>query len=62
MIGYIIDFTLVALFVIGITAVMGVLTNGIGEKLLAGKTKTVSFDHSAKTQVGWKNVGGKTSK
>lgn len=62
MLGYIIDFTLVALLIIGITAVIGVVLNGIGEKFFGGKTKNVSFDNAANTQTGWKNVGGNAKK
>jgi hypothetical protein len=63
MIEYIIDFSLVALLVITITAIMGVLTNGIGEKVFGGgKGNPESFNHSANTQVGWNNVGGKRKK
>jgi hypothetical protein len=53
------DFTIVALLIIGITAVMGVLTNGIGEKFFSGKKGSESFDKSASMQTGWKSVGGK---
>lgn len=59
LIEYFIDFTIVAILVIGITAIMGVLTNGIGEKLFGGKNGTESFDKSASVQAGWKSVGGK---
>jgi hypothetical protein len=60
---YILDFSLVALLVITITAIMGVLTNGIGEKIFGGgKGDPESFNHSAGTQVGWNNVGGKRKK
>ncbi len=38
MIGYITDFIIVALLVIGITAVMGVMTNSIGGKVFGRKT------------------------
>lgn len=58
LIEYFIDFTIVAILVIGITAVMGVLTNGIGEKLFSGKKGSESFDKSASVQAGWKSVGG----
>ncbi|WP_096155134.1 MULTISPECIES: hypothetical protein [Bacillus] len=60
MVEYFIDFTIVALLIIGITAFMGVLTNGIGEKFFGGKTRTLSFDKSANMQKGWNSVGGKT--
>ncbi|WP_223700682.1 hypothetical protein [Sutcliffiella deserti] len=59
MVEYFVDFTLVSILIIGITAVMGVLANGIGEKLFAGKKRSESFDKSASVQTGWKSVGGK---
>lgn len=57
--SYITDLTIVALLIIGITAVLGVVTNGIGEKLFGGKRKSEFVDQSAKFQTGWKQVGGK---
>lgn len=57
--NYITDLTIVALLIIGITAVLGVVTNGIGEKLFGGKRKSEFVDQSAKFQTGWKQVGGK---
>jgi hypothetical protein len=62
MIEYIIDFSLVALLVIGFTATIGVLTNGIGEKLAGGEGDPESFNQSAKTQLGWNSVGGKNKR
>lgn len=58
MVAYIIDFTIVAVLVIGITAVMGVVTNGIGIKLFSKKQKSQFVDQSNKVQIGWKQVGG----
>ncbi|MFZ7944597.1 MULTISPECIES: hypothetical protein [Bacillaceae] len=58
MVGYIADLTIVALLIIGITAFMGVITNGIGEKVFGGKRRSEFVDESAKYQVGWKTVGG----
>jgi len=57
--GYIIDLTVVTILIVGITAVMGVITNGIGEKVFGGKNRTEFVDESAKYQTGWKMVGGK---
>ena len=57
-IEYIIDFTLVAILIVGTTALMGVIVNGIGEKVFGGKEHSLNFTQSAKTQVGWKSVGG----
>jgi hypothetical protein len=61
MAAYITDFLLVALLIIGITAFMGVITNGIGEKIFGGKRRTQFTDESAKYRTGWKMVGGKKS-
>ncbi|MFC4320642.1 hypothetical protein [Litchfieldia salsa] len=59
MFNYIMDFTIVAILVIGITAVMGIITNGIGIKFFGGSTKSEFVDQSNKMQTGWKNVGGR---
>ena len=59
MAGYITDLTMVALLIVGITALMGVITNGIGEKVFGGKNRSEYVDESAKYQTGWKAVGGK---
>lgn len=58
MFEYITDLTLVALLIIGLTAFMGGITNGIGEKLFGGKNKSEFVDKSASVQTGWKYVGG----
>ncbi|PLS02924.1 hypothetical protein [Neobacillus cucumis] len=57
--AYITDLTMVAILIIGITAFMGVITNGIGEKIFGGKKRTQFTSESAKYQTGWKAVGGK---
>ncbi|EAR66384.1 hypothetical protein B14911_21298 [Bacillus sp. NRRL B-14911] len=59
MIEFAADLSIVALLVIGITAIIGVAANGIGEKLFGGKRKSEFVDQSAKVQTGWKNVGGR---
>lgn len=59
MAGYITDLTIVALLIVSITALMGVISNGIGEKLFGGKQKSEFVDKSASIQTGWNNVGGK---
>ncbi|AMM92147.1 hypothetical protein QUF81_22150 [Peribacillus simplex] len=58
MFSYFIDFVLVAACVIGITAVNGVVTNGIGEKWFGGKRHSHIFDQSRRIQSGWNQVGG----
>lgn len=59
---YIIDFAIVALLIIGITATMGVLLNGIGERVFGGKGHKENYNQSAHTQIGWKSVGGKSKR
>lgn len=56
---YIMDLTIVALLIVGITALMGVITNSFGEKVFGGKNRSEFVDESAKYQTGWKTVGGK---
>jgi amino acid transporter len=60
--AYIMDLTIVALLIVGITALMGVITNGFGEKLFGGKNRSEFVDESAKYQTGWKTVGGNKKK
>ncbi|GAA0325246.1 hypothetical protein GCM10008967_14830 [Bacillus carboniphilus] len=55
---FLLDFSIVSILVIGLTAVLGVLTNGLGEKLFGGRNRTKFVDQTSKTQVGWKHVGG----
>ncbi|MFJ8530158.1 hypothetical protein [Bacillus sp. NPDC094106] len=59
MIAFFIDFAIVAILVIGITAFIGVITNSIGEKLFGGKEKMKFVNRSSDIQSGWKQVGGK---
>lgn len=56
--GYILDFTLVAVLVVGITATVGVVTNGVGIKFFGGKNKSEFVDQSNSIQTGWKKIGG----
>lgn len=57
--GYIADLSIVTLLVVGITALMGVITNSFGEKVFGGRNRSEFVDESAKYQTGWKNIGGK---
>ncbi|EMI10159.1 MULTISPECIES: hypothetical protein [Anoxybacillus] len=56
---FFIDFTIVAILVIGITALMGVILNGIGENIFGGQKKRLHTAMSEHIQTGWKTVGGK---
>ncbi|MCP1122854.1 hypothetical protein CN326_03340 [Bacillus sp. AFS018417] len=57
--AFFLDFAIVAALVIGITATVGIITNGIGEKLFGGKDKMKFVDKSSEVQAGWNKVGGK---
>ncbi|WP_163182932.1 hypothetical protein [Neobacillus sedimentimangrovi] len=57
--AFITDLTVVAILIIGLTAVMGVILNSIGEKVFGGKRRSEYVDQSARFQTGWKAVGGK---
>ncbi|MBP0724593.1 hypothetical protein J5Y03_05255 [Bacillus sp. RG28] len=59
MVGYFIDLVLVAIFVIGITAFNGVITNSIGEKLFGRKEKSKFVDMSDRMTANFNRVGGK---
>ena len=59
MIQYFIDLSIVAVLVIGFTALNGVIGNTIGEKIFGGKKKDIFRNATAKTQTGWKSVSGK---
>ncbi|MBT2686384.1 hypothetical protein [Bacillus sp. ISL-37] len=56
--GYIMDLTIVALLIVGITATIGVITNGIGIRFFSGNKRNEFVDQSTNLQTGWKNVGG----
>ncbi|WP_071393909.1 hypothetical protein [Bacillus tuaregi] len=58
MVAYTVDFLLIALLIIGITAINGVLTNGIGNALFGRNKKSEFVTQSARVQTGWKQVGG----
>ncbi|UOY92144.1 hypothetical protein MUG87_17160 [Ectobacillus sp. JY-23] len=57
MIAYMIDFIVVAILVIGLTATIGILTNGIGEAI-GSKNKKKFVNKSTAVQTNWKMVGG----
>ena len=59
MVDFFIDFIMVAILVIAITATNGVILNGIGTKLFGGKKVLEFVQQSNRMQTDWKNVGGK---
>ena len=62
MLAYIVDFLMVMGLIIVITALNGVMTNGIGNKLFGRNKKSEFVDQSSRMQTGWKEIGGKLSK
>lgn len=56
--GYIMDLTIIALLIVGITATVGVITNGIGTRFFSGNKRNEFVNQSTRLQNGWKNVGG----
>ena len=60
MMEYAVDFILFALFVIGLTAFMGPLTNGIGRLLSPHHKKNSFVKQTSLSQAGFKSVGGKS--
>ncbi|MGD6817633.1 hypothetical protein ACQCVE_11270 [Metabacillus sp. 113a] len=56
MLAYFTDFALFSLFVIGLTATMGVIANGIGSGLFGGKERAKYYQQSVNTQKGWNRV------
>ncbi|WP_077617313.1 hypothetical protein [Bacillus sinesaloumensis] len=57
--SYIIDLGLIAVLVIGITALMGVMANGLGERVFGGKKGSTIVNNDLNVKAGWKNVGGR---
>jgi hypothetical protein len=60
MLAYIVDFLMVMGLIIVITALNGVITNGIGNKVLGRNKKSEFVVQSSRMQTGWKEIGGKT--
>jgi hypothetical protein len=56
MTAYIIDFVLLAVLIIGLTALLGVISTTIGEKLFGRKKGNVFFDQNANSQQGWRKM------
>ncbi|PGL72984.1 hypothetical protein [Bacillus sp. AFS055030] len=58
MAAYITDLLIVAVLVIGITALNGVFTNAIGEKIFGRSKRTKFVDMSDKMSANFKQIGG----
>ncbi|CEG26110.1 hypothetical protein [Bacillus sp. B-jedd] len=56
---YLMDFAIVTVLVVGITALMGVITNGIGENIFGRKNRSEFTNQASKFTAGWNEVGGK---
>lgn len=60
MLAYIVDFLMVMGLIIVITALNGVMTNGVGNKVFGRNKKSEFVDQSSRMQTGWNEIGGKT--
>jgi hypothetical protein len=60
MLAYIVDFLMVMGLIIMITALNGVMTNGIGNKVFGRNKKSEFVNQSSRMQTGWNEIGGKT--
>ena len=58
---FLLDFAIVSLLIISLTALLGVFTNGLGVMVFGGRHKNKFVNQTAKTQMGWRKVGGKKS-
>ncbi|WP_374720363.1 hypothetical protein [Parageobacillus toebii] len=56
---YVMDYIIVFVLIVGITALMGVIANGIGEKIFGGSKRKEHVNETKRTQAGWNLVGGK---
>jgi chemotaxis receptor (MCP) glutamine deamidase CheD len=56
MTSFFIDLTLLAIFIIGLTAFLGVLTHGLAAKLFGGSSFLKFSTRSTETQAGWQKV------
>ncbi|WP_078430348.1 hypothetical protein [Alkalihalobacterium alkalinitrilicum] len=57
--NFVIDFILLAVFIIGLTALMGTITNVFGMKVFGRGNVNKFKNTSTNVQTGWKKVGGK---
>ncbi len=53
------DLGLVTILVVGLTALMGSFSAGIGEGIFGGSNRSEHLDQSNKSSKGWNQVGGK---
>ncbi|HET7657819.1 MAG TPA: hypothetical protein VFK37_05965 [Bacillales bacterium] len=54
--SFIIDLILLGVFVIGLTAMLGVISTGIGERLFGRKKGSQFLDQTANSQKGWRKM------
>ncbi|HEU5139093.1 MAG TPA: hypothetical protein VFT51_03910 [Bacillales bacterium] len=56
MIGFLIDLLVLAVLVIGLTAMLGVISTQIGERVFGRKKGNVFYDHNMNSQKGWRKM------
>ncbi|HEX7064498.1 MAG TPA: hypothetical protein VF199_05460 [Bacillales bacterium] len=56
MIGFIVDLLVLAVLVIGLTAMLGVISTKIGERVFGGKKGNIFYDQNMNSQKGWRKM------
>lgn len=56
MTSFIVDFILFAVLVIGLTAMLGVISTTIGERIVGRKKSSEYYDQNANSQKGWRKM------
>ncbi|ARA97489.1 MULTISPECIES: hypothetical protein [Geobacillus] len=59
MADYFVDFVIASALIVGITALMGSMSNTIGERLFGRNKREKHVEASRRIQQGWNFVGGK---
>nr|WP_017726931.1 hypothetical protein [Halalkalibacterium ligniniphilum] len=57
---FITDFILLGVFIIGITAFIGVITSTFAKTLFGRKQKDYFYNQSDQVKKGWRQIGGKS--
>lgn len=53
---FIIDFIVLAVMIIGLTAMLGVISTGIGERIFGRKKTSQYYDQNINSQKGWRKM------
>lgn len=56
MVPYVIDLLLLAVLVIGLTAMLGVISTSLGERIFGRKKSNDFYNHNLNSQKGWRKM------